>query len=239
MSVLAVSDLRGGYGGIDILNGISLQVADREIVTVAGTNGAGKSTLAKAIVGLLPVVSGQVLLDGDDIGRLPPEERAARGIGYVPQVKNVFASLSVADNLKVVSGVRDKKRRMEELYEAFPDLRRFRRTQAGSLSGGERQQLAFARALMASPRVLVLDEPTAALEPRKVANAFVLIRSLPQFGVSVLVVEQRARQCLAVSDRGLILDGGRVALSGSADQLLSDQRAAELYLGVTHAAPLA
>jgi branched-chain amino acid transport system ATP-binding protein len=135
------------------------------------------------------------------------------------------------ENLQVVTGVRNQKTRIAELLAAFPALAERRRARAGSLSGGERQQLAFARALMSRPRLMVLDEPTAALSPAKVADAFRLIRNLPQLGVSVIVVEQRARQSLAISDRGCILDGGRVALAGDAASLLADERAAELYLG--------
>ena len=231
MSLLEIADLRGGYGEVDILNGMSLALEAGEIVTVAGTNGAGKSTLAKAIVGLLPVVRGVLNFEGQSLLDLPPELRMARGIGYVPQVANVFPSLSIVENLQVVSGVANQKARMGELLDAFPALAQRRRARAGSLSGGERQQLAFARALMASPRLMVLDEPTAALSPKMVADAFERIRALPRFGVSVLVVEQRARQSLAVSDRGYILDGGKVAMSGAASALLSDDRAASLYLG--------
>ncbi len=231
MSLLAIADLCGGYGEVDILNGISLTLEAGEIVTVAGTNGAGKSTLAKAIVGLLPAVRGTLLLDGTDLAPLPTEARIALGIGYVPQVANVFASLTVLENLQVVAGVAQRRARIAALFDAFPALAARRRARAGSLSGGERQQLAFARALMPEPRLMVLDEPTAALAPRTVADAFRLIGDLPRFGVSVLIVEQRARQSLAVSDRGFILDGGRVALSGTAADLLADERAAALYLG--------
>jgi ABC-type branched-subunit amino acid transport system ATPase component len=231
MSLLAITELCGGYGDADILNGISLTLEPGEIVTVAGTNGAGKSTLAKAIVGLLPVVRGAMLFEDSDLMPVPTEARTARGIGYVPQIANVFPSLSVVENLQVVAGVKRQKQRIAELFEAFPLLAERRRARAGSLSGGERQQLAFARALMPHPRMLVLDEPTAALSPKKASEAFTLIQSLPSFGVSILVVEQRARQSLAVSHRGFILDGGRVALSGTAAALLADARAAELYLG--------
>jgi ABC-type branched-subunit amino acid transport system ATPase component len=229
--LLVLEDIRGGYGDVDILNGVSLSIAEGEIVTVAGTNGAGKSTLAKAMLGLLPRVTGSMLFEGADLGGLAPEDRVARGIGYVPQVANVFPSLSILENLQVVTGVRAQKARIAELLAAFPALAERRRARAGSLSGGERQQLAFARALMSRPRLMVLDEPTAALSPAKVADAFRLIRDLPKLGVSVIVVEQRARQSLAISDRGCILDGGRVALAGEAESLLADERAAELYLG--------
>jgi ABC-type branched-subunit amino acid transport system ATPase component len=229
--LLVLQDIRGGYGDVDILNGVSLSIAQGEIVTVAGTNGAGKSTLAKAMLGLLPRVSGSMMFEGAELAGLAPEDRVGRGIGYVPQVANVFPSLSILENLQVVTGVRNQKTRIAELFAAFPALAERRRGRAGSLSGGERQQLAFARALMSRPRLMVLDEPTAALSPAKVADAFRLIRSLPQLGVSVIVVEQRARQSLAISDRGCILDGGRVALAGDAASLLADERAAELYLG--------
>lgn len=229
--LLALEDVRGGYGDVDILNGVSLSLAGGEILTVAGTNGAGKSTLAKAIVGLLPRATGRMLFEGTEMGALAPEDRVARGIGYVPQVANVFPSLSIIENLQVVTGVRDRSARVAELLAIFPALAERRRTRAGSLSGGERQQLAFARALMSRPRLMILDEPTAALSPARVVDAFRLIRDLPLLGVSVLVVEQRARQSLAISNRGCILDGGRVALAGEAEALLADERAAELYLG--------
>jgi branched-chain amino acid transport system ATP-binding protein len=231
MSLLDVTELRGGYGGTDILNGISFSLQQGEIVTVAGTNGAGKSTLARAIMGLLPVVRGAVAFDGQDLMPRSTEDRVACGIGYVPQVANVFPSLSVLENLQVVQGVARPKERLAELLAAFPLLAERRRARAGSLSGGERQQLAFARALMPRPRLMILDEPTAALAPRKVAEAFTLIRGLPALGVAVLMVEQRARQALAISDHGFILDGGRIAIGGQAADLLADPRAAELYLG--------
>ena len=231
MTLLEFEDVRGGYAEVDILNGISLSLRQGEILTVAGTNGAGKSTLAKAAVGLLPRVSGRIVFEGEDLTPLPTEARIARGIGYVPQVANVFGSLSILDNLQVVVGVKDQSRRIAELFDVFPILGERKRARAGSLSGGERQQLAFARALMTRPRLMILDEPTAALSPAKVADAFDLIARLPSLGVSALVVEQRARQSLAISDRGCILDGGLVALAGDAKTLLADERAAELYLG--------
>ncbi|WP_198374894.1 ABC transporter ATP-binding protein [Neoroseomonas rubea] len=231
MTLLVIERLTGGYGETDILNGIDLTIETGEILTVAGTNGAGKSTLARAVMGLLPRVAGRVALDGRDILAEPVEARLALGIAYVPQVGNVFASLSVIENLQVVQGVRDARARIAELLAAFPALAERRRARAGSLSGGERQQLAFARALMARPRLMILDEPTAALAPARIAESFARIRGLPALGVSVLMVEQRARQALAISARGCILDGGRVAMLGPAATLLADEGAAALYLG--------
>ncbi|MDQ2082768.1 ABC transporter ATP-binding protein [Xanthobacteraceae bacterium Astr-EGSB] len=231
MSVLCVEDLRGGYSEVDILNGVDLALDAGEILTIAGTNGAGKSTLAKAVVGLLPRVCGRVVLDGVDITHMPTERRAQGGIGYVPQVANVFPSLAVFENLEVVEGVRDRKARIAELFALFPALAERKRMRAGSLSGGERQQLAYARALMTRPRVVVLDEPTAALAPALVKDSLARVASLATDGTAVLLIEQRARQALAISHRGAIMDGGRVAMSGAADTLLADERAADLYLG--------
>jgi ABC-type branched-subunit amino acid transport system ATPase component len=232
VTLLAVQDVRGGYsGGADILNGVSFSMEAGEILTVAGSNGAGKSTLAKAIVGLLPELRGRIVFQGTELTNLPTEERIALGIGYVPQVANVFASLTILENLRVVAGVRAQAARIEEMFTAFPALAERRRLRAATLSGGERQQLAFARALMISPRLLILDEPTAALSPSKVAESFALIHQLPALDVSVLIIEQRARQSLAISNSGCILDSGRVALAGTAAELLADERAAEMFLG--------
>lgn len=231
MSLLSIKELHGGYSEVDILNGVEISLSEGEILTVAGTNGAGKSTLAKAIVGLLPRISGSIVFDGREISTLKTEDRIASGIGYVPQVANIFPSLTILENLKVVAGVVRQAARIEDLFESFPLLKERSSTRAGSLSGGERQQLAVARALMLSPKMIILDEPTAALSPARVASSFSLIQRLPSLGVSVFMVEQRARQALAISHRGCILDGGKVVLSGEAQLLLDNPKAAELYLG--------
>ncbi len=231
MTLLAVEKLTGGYGETDIISGLSLTVEPREIVTIAGTNGSGKSTLAKAIMGLLPRVSGSVRLAGREILAEPAERRLGLGIAYVPQVANVFPSLTVEENLLVIEQVKDRKRRLAEMYERFPAIAERRRRRAGTLSGGERQQLAVARALMPKPQLIVLDEPTAALAPIVIAQIFELIRTLPEQGVGVLLVEQRAREALKISDRGYILDQGRIVLADAADALLADSRMADLYLG--------
>ncbi len=227
-----MAGIAGGFGEADILRGIDLHVAAGEIVTVAGTNGAGKSTLIKALMGLLPRCRGQVLFDGQDLLRLQPEQRVGVGVGYVPQVANVFGALSVLDNLRVVEGVPRQAARIAEMLERFPALAQRRKVTARALSGGERQQLAFARALMGGPRLLLLDEPTAALSPSLVAEVFRLIRALPAVSsTAVLLVEQRARQSLEISQRGYILDGGKVVLHGPAQDLLANQNMARLYLG--------
>lgn len=230
-AMLRLEDLRGGYGDADILKGISLHVMPGEIVTIAGTNGAGKSTIIKAVMGLLPRTAGQVVLRDRDIGGWSVESRLERGIGYVPQVANVFASLTVHENLLVVQGVKQARARADAMYQMFPALVRHRRRAAGTLSGGERQQLAFARALMREPDMLLLDEPTAALSPARVDEIFAYVRGLPASGTTVLMVEQRARQSLAVSQRGYIIDQGVVAMEGAAADLLDDSRAADLFLG--------
>ena len=232
MTLLTISNLKGGYGEVDILNGVDVSLNEGEVLTVAGTNGAGKSTLAKAVVGLLPRMTGTIELDGKTVVGMPAERRARGGIGYVPQVANVFPSLSVTENLEVVEGVKDSRSRVAELFRLFPALAEHRRARAGSLSGGERQQLAYARALMTRPRVVVLDEPTAALSPVLVSDTFARIASLAADGTGVLLIEQRARQALAVSHRGAIMDGGKVAIEGDAKSLLADERAATLYLGI-------
>jgi branched-chain amino acid transport system ATP-binding protein len=229
--VLELADVRGGYGPTPILHGVSLAVGAGEIVTIAGTNGAGKSTLAKAVLGLLPRVSGRITLLGRDLTALSVEDRIAAGLGYVPQVANVFPSLTVLENLQVVPGLPDAAARIARQLDAFPALKPRLRQRAATLSGGERQQLAFARALLTEPKLIVLDEPTAALAPALVQQVFALVRELPARGVAVLMVEQRARQALAVSDRGCILDQGRVVLAGAAAALLADERMAKLYLG--------
>ena len=193
MSLLAVEGLFAGYGDVDILHDVGLALAPREILAIAGANGSGKSTLAKAVMGLLRRVRGSIRLDGRELLGRVPEARARAGIAYVPQVGNVFPSLGVEENLQVVEGVENRHARIREIYALFPALRERRRVRAAGLSGGERQQLAFARALMPRPRLMILDEPTAALSQALTRQVFDLIRTLPDMGVAVLLVEQRAR----------------------------------------------
>jgi len=231
MSLLTLTDITGGYSEVDIISKISLAVPTNKIVTIAGTNGAGKSTLVKALLGLLPRVSGDIVLAGQSLSRLAAEERFYAGLAYVPQVANVFGSLTVRENLLVVRGVKQISHRMREVLELFPALTEKLSQRAANLSGGERQQLAFARALMPSPKVMVLDEPTAALAPALVEKVFTLVAQLPERGVAVLMVEQRARQALEISHSGYILDQGRCVLAGPAKELLADAKMTQLYLG--------
>ncbi len=231
MSLLELEGVSAGYTEVNIVNGLSLNVGSSEIVTIAGTNGSGKSTLVKAVMGLVPRCSGRFVFDGRDLLRIRAEDRVRVGISYVPQVANVFPTLSVQENLQVMEGVEGRAQRIREMFELFPILGERRGIRAGQLSGGERQRLALARALMTKPKLIVLDEPTASLAPNITAEVFSLVASLRKMQVAVLLVEQRARQSLEISDRGYILDGGRVVMEGAAADLLANGQMAQLYLG--------
>lgn len=231
MKLLELEGVSGGYGEVDIVSHIDMTVGEREIVTIAGTNGAGKSTLVKGIMGLLPRLTGNLRFLGHDLRKASIERRIGLGIGYVPQVRNVFGTLTVLENLQVVEHVSKPQARVDEMFSLFPALAERRKTRAENLSGGERQQLAFARSLMSSPKLVLLDEPSAALSPALTELVFAEVRKLPALGVAILMVEQRARQALAFSDRGYILDGGRIVLSDSGTALLENEQMADLYLG--------
>jgi branched-chain amino acid transport system ATP-binding protein len=232
--LLEARDLVAGYlPGIDILNGCNLEVADGEIVGVIGPNGAGKSTLVKAMFGLVGVRSGRVLLRGEDITGLAAHDLVRKGVGYVPQVRNVFATLTVAENLEM--GLYLEPRRWDERFEfvtqLFPLLKERRNQRTGSLSGGERQMVAFARALMSEPQALLLDEPSAGLAPTVQDQVFDRVEEINGAGVSVVMVEQNARRCLQICDRAYVLDQGRNAHTGTGSELLNDAKVVELYLG--------
>jgi len=233
--VLIANDVVAGYiPDVDVLRGVSIRVAPREIVTILGPNGAGKSTLVKAAFGLVPIRSGSVRFESRDIAGLRPSTLVGQGISYVPQRDNVFPTLSVRENLELGAIQRRGTipARLDAMYELFPRLRERARQAAGTLSGGERQMVAFARALMPEPRLLLLDEPSAGLAPQIVKDVFdTVLRIRDEYGLAVLLVEQNARQALRVSDRGYVLDTGKNAHEGAGDALLSDPRVGELYLG--------
>lgn len=232
--VLLAEDVVAGYSrDLPIVHGASLRVAAGEILVVLGPNGAGKSTLIKSIAGVVPKFGGRVSLQGQDITGTPAHRLAAAGVGYVPQTANVFTSLTVHENLLIGGYLlgRELKDRVEEAYARFPDLAG-RRSHAGhELSGGQRQMLAMARALMTAPRLLLLDEPSAGLSPLMVSEVFQRVRQIADSGIAVLMVEQNVKAGLRIADRGLILVTGRVAHEGAARSLQDDPRVAELYLG--------
>jgi neutral amino acid transport system ATP-binding protein len=230
--VLETHGLVAGYvPEVDILQGVDIRIGDGEIVTIVGPNGAGKSTLIRAVIGLLGLRAGRVLLRGDDVTGERPHKLVAKGIGYVAQRDNVFPSMSVEENIEL--GARDADERLHTMWDLFPRLRERRRQQAGSLSGGERQMLAMARALIAEPQLLLLDEPSAGLSPQFVDATFEKIAEINGAGVPILMVEQNARRALAMSHRGYVLDLGRNRFEGRGDELLHDPKVVDLYLGGT------
>ncbi|MFE6097173.1 ABC transporter ATP-binding protein [Streptomyces massasporeus] len=233
-SVLAADDIVAGYvPGVDVLRGCSVEVRPGEVVGVIGPNGAGKSTLVKAVFGLLRVRGGTVRLRGEDVTGRPAHELVRRGVGYVPQLQNVFPTLTVEENLRMGVYLRpkDHARRVTAIEELFPVLADRRRQKAGAMSGGERQMLAMARALMMEPQLLLLDEPSAGLSPLHQDHVFDRCRMINSAGVAVLMVEQNARRCLQLCDRGYVLDQGRNAYTGTGTALLHDEKVIELYLG--------
>jgi neutral amino acid transport system ATP-binding protein len=231
--VLRTEQVIAGYvREVDILNGVTVTVGRGEIVTVVGPNGAGKSTLIKTIFGLLKPREGRIVLEDEDITGAKPHTITRRGMNYVPQLDNVFPSLTVEENLEV--GSLDRSRtgdQIQRMYELFPRLGERRRQSAGTMSGGERQMVAMARALMTDPQVLLLDEPSAGLAPAFVEAIFEKIADVNRAGVTIVMVEQNARRALAMSQRGYVLDLGKNAFEGRGDELLSDEKVAALYLG--------
>jgi neutral amino acid transport system ATP-binding protein len=234
--VLETRGLVAGYiPDVDILHGVDLTVRPGEIVTIVGPNGAGKSTLIRAVVGLLAPRAGSVLFRGEEITGTKPHRVAAQGIGYVPQRDNVFPTLRVEENLELGATALggDAGPRLPEVLDLFPRLRERRRQRAGTLSGGERQMLAMARALIAEPDLLLLDEPSAGLSPISMDAIFEKIREINAAGVPILMVEQNARRALAMSSRGYVLDLGRNRFEGTGPELLHDPKVIDLYLGGT------
>jgi len=231
--VLEAHGVVTGYGELNILHGVNILVHDGEMVAVIGPNGAGKSTLLRAIFGLLPVRSGSVTLHGEDVTNLATDQLVKRGISYVPQVDNVFPSLTILENLQMGAFIRrdGAAERVEQVLELFPDLAGRRGEVAGRLSGGQRQMLALARALMLDPSVLLLDEPSASLSPKMVDIIFDRIKAINTGGTAMLLVEQNAREALTLSHRGYVLAMGVNRLEGESQNLLENEEVGRLYLG--------
>jgi branched-chain amino acid transport system ATP-binding protein len=233
--MLAIDNLASRYGRIEVLHGISLYVRKGEIVTLVGSNGAGKSTLMRAISGVQPIATGSIRFDDRVIDRLRPHQRVAQGIAQVPEGRQVFEPLTVEENLQLGALVRrdDKiSADLDEIYTMFPVLAERRTNVAGTLSGGQQQMLAIGRALMARPKLLLLDEPSMGLAPVLVEQIFTTIGGFKARGITVLLVEQNANLALAIADRGYVIETGRIVMSGPGKELLNDQRIRSAYLGV-------
>jgi branched-chain amino acid transport system ATP-binding protein len=231
--LLQATGLLGGYGGMDILQGVDLAVDAGEVVVVVGPNGAGKSTAMKALIGMIPLKAGKVLYAGEDITGQAPERLVGRGIAYVPQERNVFRSMSVEDNLAMGAYIRrdDLGPTFAKVYALFPALKDKRRQRVGELSGGQRQMVAIARALMIEPKLLLLDEPTVGLSPKVIGEIFDCILAINREGVGILIVEQNARAALSIAHRGYVLATGRNRFTDTAGALLGNREVAEAFLG--------
>lgn len=233
MSLLQVKEVISGYGETEILHGVSITIEEGQIVTIIGPNGSGKSTLLKTIFGLVRPKKGQVLFNGQEITSMAPETIVRKGLCYVPQSSNVFPSLSIHENLEMGAFIRtdDFRHRVNEVYDLFPDLIERRNDRAGTLSGGQRQMLAVARALMLDPIMLLLDEPSAGLAPNLVTSVLEKILGINSTGVAILLVEQNAREALKLSGWGYIIASGQNQLEDRGENLLKNPEVARLYLG--------
>ena len=236
-NILEVNDVHAGYlPGLNILQGINFRIVPGELVAVIGPNGAGKSTLAKAVFGLLNPEQGTIVFKGENIAGLKSDRIVRKGMCYVPQISNVFASLSVEENLEMGAFIRSGslKSVKDSIYDMFPRLAQRRKQTAGTLSGGERQMLAMGRALMLDPDLLLLDEPSAALSPILVNGVFEQIKAIQEMGKAIVLVEQNAKKALMMADRGYVLENGRDRFEGKGQDLLNDPKVGELYLGAAH-----
>ena len=233
--MLEIKDLNVFYGAIHALKGISLTVAEGELVSLIGANGAGKTTTLHAISGLLPAASGSILLDGTDLQKVPANTIIGLGMAHVPEGRHVFARMTVEENLRMGAYIlRDQKRiseNLERVYGHFPRLKERRRQLAGTLSGGEQQMLATGRALMTNPKIVLMDEPSMGLSPLLVKEIFSIIQELHKSGITILLVEQNAKMALAVSDRAYVLETGTISMEGPAAELAADDRVRKAYLG--------
>jgi branched-chain amino acid transport system ATP-binding protein len=233
-AVVEATNVTAGYlPGVNILNSCSLLARQGELIGIIGPNGAGKSTLLKAIFGLVKVREGSIRLNGEEITNLKANKLVAKGVGFVPQTNNVFPSLTIQENLEMGLYQKPKglKERLEFVTEIFPELGKRLGQRAGSLSGGERQMVAMSRALMMGPHVMLLDEPSAGLSPVRQDEAFLRVKEINRAGVTTIMVEQNARRCLQICDRGYVLDQGRDAYTGTGRDLLNDPKVIGLYLG--------
>jgi ABC-type branched-subunit amino acid transport system ATPase component len=231
--LLRVEGVTTGYGEMEVLHNVSLEVGENEIVSIIGPNGAGKSTVMKAVFGLLKPWSGSIKFQGEEIGGLSPDRIVQKGLCYVPQVDNIFPSLTVEENLEMGAFILNGplKERKERVYQLFPRLAERRRQRAGKMSGGERQMVAMGRALMLDPKLILLDEPSAGLAPLLVDMIFEKIKDINASGVAVLMVEQNARKSLELAHRGYVLANGENRIDGPGQELLNDPEVAHLYLG--------
>ena len=232
--IIEVNGLASGYvKGLNILQGVDLVLKEKEVVSIIGPNGAGKSTLLKAIMGLIPIFGGKIFFNGNELKEIKSFELIQKGIAYVPQVSNVFPSLTIEENLEMgLWTTKDKQNKFfEEIYSMFEILFQKRKERAGNLSGGQRQLLALGRALISKPEVLLLDEPSAGLSPKAIDEVFEYIENINQSGVSILLVEQNAKRALRFCNRGYVLDQGRNAYTGLGKDLLNDDKVIDLYLG--------
>lgn len=233
MSYLIGESMTGGYGGADILHDCTIAAEQGEIAVIVGPNGAGKSTAMKAVFGMLNLRKGRVMLDGEDITSLSPQDRVARGMAFVPQNNNVFPSMSVEENLEMGAFLRrdDISTTMEQVFDLFPILKEKRRQNAGELSGGQRQQVAVGRSLMTQPKLLMLDEPTAGVSPIVMDELFDRIIEVARTGISILMVEQNARQALNIADKGYVLVQGQNRYTDTGQALLNDPEVRKSFLG--------
>jgi branched-chain amino acid transport system ATP-binding protein len=233
MISLKANNITAGYGGVDIINNLNLFVNEGEIVVIVGPNGAGKSTAMKALLGMLKLTDGSVSFAKDDITLMLPQDRVNLGIAFVPQSNNVFTGMTVEENLEMGGFIRsdDIKHTIEDIYNLFPILKEKRNQNAGELSGGQRQQVAFGRALMTKPKILMLDEPTAGVSPIVMDELFARIIEVGKTGVGILMVEQNAKQALNIADRGYVLVNGKHSREGSGQDLLNNPEVRKSFLG--------